>query len=181
MALGIQFTIAANLGTDPMTMFWTGISNLFSITIGESNILISLFLMIIAFFIDRKQLHIGSFINPIIIYITLEFFNFINFVSFSSMLRLILLIIGYSMLSFGIALYSKQECGKGAYEAFVFAISNKAHLSVGKVRTICDITLGFMGCILGAKFSIGTLIAILFIGSCVQYFLNLFSKMEGEC
>ena len=180
MSIGIKFTILLNLGSDPMTMLWIGISNLLSITVGQANILVSFIFLVIVLVLDKKQLNIGSLLNPIVITMTLDMLQKVSIPAFNIWFRMILVIIGFLVLSFGIAMYAAADFGKGAYEALVFALSNKVNFKVGTIRTVFDILFAFIGVMLGAKFNIGTIIAIIFIGSGIQFFLNIINKLESE-
>ena len=67
------------------------------------------------------------------------------------------------------------DYGKGAYEALVFTVCERGHLTVGVVRTLCDVILAITGIGLGAPAAIGTLLAILCMGSGIQLFIKLLS------
>ena len=172
MALGIRFIIAVNLGSDPMTMFWIGISNLFSISVGQANILTSTLFLLIVFFLDRKQLNVGSILNPLIVTFVLDHTGMIDFSYYNFVVRLALIVCAFIILSFGIALYSFADFGKGSYEALVFAMSEKTNFEVGKIRTMFDVFFAFAGFMLGAILNVGTLIAIVSIGSGIQFFIK---------
>ena len=60
MGIGISFTIWANVGSDPMTVFWIGTAQKLSITVGQANIVVSLIILLFVFFMDKKQIHVGS-------------------------------------------------------------------------------------------------------------------------
>ncbi|MEG0744548.1 MAG: hypothetical protein RR493_07205 [Erysipelotrichaceae bacterium] len=64
----------------------------------------------------------------------------------------------------------------GAYEALVFSIAKQSKIAVGYIRTTIDIALSLTGIILGAQFGIGTLLAILLMGTGIQFFLKLLNK-----
>ncbi len=173
MGFGISLTIAVNLGSDPMTLFWIGIANQLHITVGQANLLVCAVLLFIVFFFDRHQIHVGSIINPIAIAIVTDWLAFMDLQSLSYGVRIILMILGFMILAFGAALYAIADYGRGAYEAVVFTVCEKGHIAVGIVRTSCDIILAILGILLGATAAIGTILAILCIGSGIQFFVKL--------
>ncbi|WP_075877441.1 YczE/YyaS/YitT family protein [Merdibacter massiliensis] len=173
MGFGISLTIAVNLGSDPMTLFWIGIANQLHITVGQANLLVCAVLLFIVFFFDRHQIHVGSIINPIAIAIVTDWLAFMDLQSLSYGVRIILMILGFMILAFGAALYAIADYGRGAYEAVVFTVCEKGHIAVGIVRTSCDIILAILGILLGATAAIGTILAILCIGSGIQFFVKM--------
>lgn len=173
MGFGISLTIAVNLGSDPMTLFWIGIANQLHITVGQANLLVCAVLLFIVFFFDRHQIHVGSIINPIAIAVVTDWLAFMDLQSLSYGVRIILMILGFMILAFGAALYAIADYGRGAYEAVVFTVCEKGHIAVGIVRTSCDIILAILGILLGATAAIGTILAILCIGSGIQFFVKL--------
>lgn len=173
MGFGISLTIAVNLGSDPMTLFWIGIANQLHITVGQANLLVCAVLLFIVFFFDRHQIHVGSIINPIAIAIVTDWLAFMDLQSLSYGVRIILMILGFMILAFGAALYAIADYGRGAYEAVVFTVCEKGHIAVGIVRTSCDIILAILGILLGATAAIGTILAILCIGNGIQFFVKM--------
>lgn len=178
MGIGISLTISVQLGSDPMTLFWIGISQSLHITIGQANVLVCIILLLFVFFANRKHLHLGSVINPIVIALATDTFLFPQLAELPYMARILLMIIGLSILAFGIAYYALADYGKGAYEAMVFTLCDIFHLSVGMVRTGADVLLALLGILLKAPFSIGTLLAILCMGSSISLFIKLLQTLS---
>lgn len=125
IGFGISLTIAVNLGSDPMTLFWIGIANQLHITVGQANLLVCAVLLFIVFFFDRHQIHVGSIINPIAIAIVTDWLAFMDLQSLSYGVRIILMILGFMILAFGAALFAIADYGRGAYEAVVFTVCEK--------------------------------------------------------
>ena len=123
MGIGISLTIAVNLGSDPMTMFWIGVSKMLHISVGQANLLVCAILLVYVFFADRKHIHVGSILNPIVIALVTDNMTFLSFQDYSYSIRIIIMIIGLIILAFGIAFYALADYGKGAYEAVVFTLS----------------------------------------------------------
>ena len=59
------------------------------------------------------------------------------------------------------------------YLQYVKKLCEKGHIAVGIVRTSCDIILAILGILLGATAAIGTILAILCIGSGIQFFVKM--------
>lgn len=176
MGMGIYLTIIGNMGSDPLTMFWLGLSNHLGITVGQANLLVSGVMLIVVFFMDRKEIFVGSLLNPLMISLTTDFLLNQKIILTSFWLQLIFFILGLLLLAFGIALYSLADFGRGAYEALVFSLNQLFKRSIRLFRTICDIGFAVAGILLGAQLSVGPLIAILLMGVSIQFFINYLSR-----
>lgn len=172
MGLGIHLTIIGQLGSDPLTMLWIGLSDKLSISIGQANILVSSVMLLIVFFIDRKELFIGSLLNPIVIALTTDLLANVPFQPESLPFRVGLFLIGLALMAFGIAVYSLASFGRGAYEALVFALSAILNVSIRLVRTSFDCLFMILGFLLGASLSFAPLLAILLMGVMIQFFIQ---------
>ena len=172
MGIGISLTIWANVGSDPLTIFWIGIAQNLSISVGQANLLVSAVILCLVFFMDKKQIHIGSIVNPIVIALTTELMANFTLILDNFAMRSILCLIGLLILAFGIALYALADYGKGAYEALVFCLNKRSHLSIGIIRTTCDILFAIIGMLLGGPIAFGTILAILCMGSAISFFVN---------
>lgn len=172
MGIGISLTIFGQLGSDPLTMLWIGLSDKLAITVGQANVLVSFIMLVAAFFIDRKELFIGSLLNPLVIALTTDLMTKIPLSIDSLMLRLLVFIGGLVIMAFGIALYSLAGFGRGAYEALVFSISQILKLSIRLVRTSFDLLFALLGFLLGANLSFAPFLAILLMGVMIQFFVQ---------
>lgn len=172
MGIGIHLTILSQLGSDPLTMLWIGLSDKLSISIGQANMLVSSVMLLIVFFIDRKELFIGSLLNPIVIALTTDILTNVSFQLDSLLFRVLLLVIGFTLMAFGIAVYSLASFGRGAYEALVFSLSTILHGSIRLVRTSFDCLFMLLGFLLGASLSFAPLLAILLMGVMIQFFVQ---------
>ncbi len=176
MGIGISLTIAVDLGSDPMTMFWIGVANLFHISIGQANLLVCTILLIYVFLTNKKHIYVGSILNPIVIALVTDSMNFLNFREYPYMIRIVIMITGLIILAFGIAFYSLADYGMGAFEAVIFTLSEKFNVPIGIVRTSSDIILAILGVLSKATFAIGSFLAIVFMGVSIQLCLKFLQK-----
>ncbi|MEG0265816.1 MAG: hypothetical protein RSC93_10625 [Erysipelotrichaceae bacterium] len=176
MGIGISIVVSSGVGSDPMSLFWLGLSKQLSITFGQANILVNIVFIGIVFFINRSYINIGSLLSPLVVAMTTDALSNMFFQDYPFYLRVIICILGFILLSFGVAYYSQANLGMGAYEALVFSIAKQSKIAVGYIRTTIDIALSLTGIILGAQFGIGTLLAILLMGTGIQFFLKLLNK-----
>ena len=172
MGVGIYLTIIGKLGSDPLTMLWMGVSDKLSISVGQANLLVTGLMLIVVFFMNRKEIFIGSLLNPIVISLTTDVLAKIPLDLDSMLLRVIVFLSGLGLMAFGIALYALAGFGRGAYEALVFSLNEKLHVSIRIIRTSFDIFFAIAGFLLGASLSIAPFLAILLMGSWIQFFIQ---------
>ena len=98
MGIGIAVTIAADLGSDPMTLFWIGIADQLHISVGEANLLVCAILLTIVFFLDRHQIHVGSILNPIVIALVTDQLAFLDLHALPFAARVALMVAGFAIL-----------------------------------------------------------------------------------
>lgn len=172
MGVGIYLTILSQLGNDPLTMFWIGVAKQLSLTVGQANLLVSAVMLFIVFFFQRKELSIGSLLNPIVIALTTDLLVKLPIEVSTWPLRITFFLVGIVVLSFGVAFYALADFGRGAYEAVTFTLIHQLKLSVRTVRIACDFTFALVGILLGAQLSIGPVLAILLMGTLIQFFIQ---------
>ncbi|MBM7709167.1 YczE/YyaS/YitT family protein [Enterococcus lemanii] len=172
MGIGIYLTMLSQLGNDPLTMFWIGVSKQLSLTVGQANLLVSGIMLFIVFFFQRKELSVGSLLNPVVIALTTDLLVKLPIEASNWPLRLAFFLVGIVLLSFGVAFYALADFGRGAYEAVTFTLIHQLKLSVRTVRIGCDLTFAIAGILLGAQLSIGPVLAILLMGTLIQFFIQ---------
>ena len=180
MGIGIYLTIVGNIGSDPLTMLWIGIAEKLTITVGQANLLVSAVMLVIVFFIDRKELFVGSLLNPLVIALTTDFLTQFSFSIDSKVMQILIFISGLLVMALGIALYSLAGFGRGAYEALVFSLSNIFKLSIRVVRTSFDILFTLIGFLLGVGISFAPFLAIVFMGILIQFFIQKLLRPTAE-
>lgn len=172
MGVGIYLTIVGNLGSDPLTMLWIGVATKLGLSVGQANLIVSAIMLFIVFFIDRKELFIGSLLNPLVIALTTDFLSRFSFQIDAPIVRLLIFISGLAVMAFGIALYSLAGFGRGAYEALVFSLSDIFKLSIRVVRTAFDVLFTIIGFLLGGSISFAPFLAIILMGVWIQFFVQ---------
>ena len=83
------------------------------------------------------------------------------------------MILGLVIFSFGSALYSVADFGKGSYEALTFALVDKNKFSIQKVRIVLDLVCVVSGVLLGGKIGLCTVATILLSGILLQGFVKM--------
>ena len=89
------------------------------------------------------------------------------------MVNFLIMICGLVIFSFGSALYSLADFGKGPYEALTFAFVHKNQWPIQNVRIILDVMCVLLGWILGGTVGICTIATIMLSGALLQKFVKI--------
>lgn len=181
VGLGIAIAVNSGFGADPITVLWEGMSRVLSITIGQASMILSIFILIIVLVLDKKQINIGTLVNPFVVGLSTDFFAGYCMTSDQFMVNILLLLLGLIILGFGLALYSFADFGRGAYEALVLAVVDRLKTQLVYVRYCFDFVFLILGIILGAKLSIGPVVAFLGLGYVIQTFMKMFENSSMLC
>lgn len=163
MGLGVAIAVKGGQGADPLAVFWEGLSNILPITIGQANILLSVVMLILALFMDKTQINIGTILNPIVLGVSTDLFIKLFNTPHSFCVQLIQSTIGVSI----IGIYTSVNLGKGSYDAIVFSIVKKYNLNLALVRSVGDGIFLLSGFLLGARVGFSTIISVLFLGKII--------------
>lgn len=179
-ALGIYFTLQANLGVAPWDAFHQGLSQKFSITFGQASILVGVVIVIFNMFF-KENIGIGTVANTIIIGLIIDFFYMIELVpEMTSILSgFAIMILGMVTIALATYFYIGAAYGAGPRDGLMIIMVKVTKKPVGLVRLTIESTVLLIGFLLGGKIGIGTVIIALGIGPIVQFVFKLL-KFEIE-
>lgn len=177
-ALGIQMTLVAGIGVDPITMFEEGIFVTTGISVGTAALMLNISALVLGFFLRRSAIGLGSVVCTFCVG------PFINVWALVEMSRpqgfwgcLVLDILGVAVIGLGIAIYMLPQYGIGGLEALMLFFSEKFKTPMGPTRVVQDCVLGVVGLLLGSTLGVGTIVGALGIGLFIQLFYVQLSKL----
>ncbi|WP_144276092.1 YczE/YyaS/YitT family protein [Gottschalkia acidurici] len=174
-ALGMVMTINAELGYAPWDVFHKGLSNIFHTTIGTSNIITGIVILLVQVIFGEKP-GIGTLCNMILIGV------FMNIIMSSGLIpvfnsftpSLIMMIIGMIILGIGTYFYIASQLGAGPRDSLMIMFIKKTNKSVRFVKNSMEITILIIGYLLGGPVGIGTLIMSVGMGYILQFIFKIF-------
>lgn len=174
-ALGKVFIIYAQIGYTPWDVLAAGLAKTVGLSIGNTIIIISIFIVILIFLLGEK-IGLGTFLNMILIGIYLDLIMFVNIVPKINnvILGIIMLIGGLFLIAAGSYFYISSGFGAGPRDSLMVAFTRKTGLPIGSCRAIIEILVVTTGWILGGMVGIGTFLAAFGIGFCIQLVFKLF-------
>ena len=183
--LGVSLFILADIGSDPFTVFVQGLSGIIGKSVGTAHVLILTTLLVIEAFTTKGYIKPGSIVcafggGPII---DLGIWMFGRFITDNTGLavRYIVFIIGCVTLGFGLSIIVNSVAGTGPNDLVSIILADKLpKIQFRYVRMIVDATWVIVGFILGGKIGAGTVIGIILVGPCTQFFLPMTKKLIGD-
>ncbi len=189
-ASGIALVVKSMLGTSPISSLPYVISLASPFTLGQMTFSINMLLVLGQYLLLRRAFDHIQFLQ---IPVTLIFSWFIDFfmeawswvIPTNYILQLLPLLIGTTLIAFGVAVQGIANVLMLPGEGIVYAVSRCFHIEFGKVKTANDvslvslaamISLVYLGGIEGIRE--GTLISALITGTIARYFLKHLSRVD---
>lgn len=180
LALGVSFSIKADLGVSPVNSVPYIISKIGSISMGTCIIIVFSFFMLLQMLILRKEYQWKSLLQILFSTIFGYFVDITNAITngvvvMSYAAQLGLLVISIFLIAIGIMMYVDADLVPMPMEGLVLAISKKSKkLEFPQIKTICDSIVVLFGivfslCVLGRLIGIreGTVLTAVSVGKLV--------------
>lgn len=167
-AYGTTKAIHAGFGSATLSIFWQGVSKTLHITIGQASFIIAVAMIITAFFLDKKQIHIGTILYQFLYSPMVDFFSPLQHYTDSAFLNFGLMCIGVILMAIGSGIYASANFGKGSYDALNFAISSRFGVQIRTGRIALDLFMAISGFLLGGQVGLCMVMTVLFSGPIVQ-------------
>ena len=187
--LGVSMFLISELGTDTFTIFIQGLARATGLwTIGTWHVMILIGLMVLMFVTTKGYIKPGTvvcaFCGGWIIDLFLWIFGDRVSAASPMWLRLVVLLLGLVILSFGMSIAISSNTGVGPNDLIAIILSdkiNKVHpIQFRYVRIGCDVFFVVIGFFLGGTIGIGTVIAAVLTGPIVQFFLPYTKKITAR-
>ncbi|OEF96318.1 YczE/YyaS/YitT family protein [Desulfuribacillus alkaliarsenatis] len=186
MSYGIVLTIVANLGVSPWDVFHLGLANTTPLTPGMAVQVTGIIIVIIVCFLMKRYPQIGTILNMIFVGVFIDVFLLLPVTPTGENLfqQLAILVIGTVLFGVGAGIYISSNLGAGPRDGLVLVLNIKKGWSIGRIKTVMELSaLGF-GALLGGPVGVGTVIISLTIGPImgfnIEYWKGLLGKYTEE-
>lgn len=168
-AVGIVFTINANMGLAPWDALHMGLTYITGISFGIISIIVGLLVLLFTYQLD-ESIGIGTLSNIIVIGVLIDLIFYLNLIPVSQhmLTGIPMLLIGMELIALGSYFYIGSAFGTGPRDGLMVALTRVTGRPVGLIRGLIEVTVLIAGYLLGAKIGLGTLIVGLGIGPIVQ-------------
>ena len=174
-SLGIILTIKANIGYAPWEVFHVGLSNTIVLSLGLISIIVGFLLLIIVMACGEK-FGLGTILNMVFIGIFIDILLIIDIIPLMDNLisGSIMLVGGLFTIALGSYFYIGSGFGAGPRDNLMVVLARKTKIPAGICRSAVELTVTFIGWLLGGMVGIGTIISVIGIGFCIQITFRVF-------
>jgi uncharacterized membrane protein YczE len=180
-ALGIVFTIKANIGYAPWEVFHVGLAQKSGLSIGIASIIVGVAIVVIVIIFGEK-IGLGTLLNMVLIGIFIDLIFMLNIIPKQEniVFGILMLITGLFVISTGSYFYIRAAFGAGPRDSLMVVLNKKTKLSIGVCRSTIELLATITGWILGGMVGIGTVISVIAIGFCIQLTFALFKFVPAS-
>jgi len=173
-ALGIVLTLNARIGYGPWEVFHVGLATTAGMSIGAASIVTGVAIALIALLIGEK-LGLGTVLNMVLIGVFLDAILAIAIIPVAASFwpGVIMMVAGLFVIALGSYFYIGSGFGAGPRDSLMVALTRKTRLPVGVIRGGIELTAVLIGWRLGGMVGLGTVLAAVLIGFCVQLTFRL--------
>ena len=168
-AFGITLTLKANIGYSPWEVFHVGLADTIRLSFGITTIIVGIVIIIIVTALG-EQLGWGTFASMIItgmlvdVFLALDIIPLLN----NTVIGIVMLLAGMFIIAIGSYFYMKSAFGVGPRDNLMVVLTRRTKIPVGICRIIVEVSITFVGWLMGGMVGIGTIISGFAIGAFVQ-------------
>ncbi|MCA1022334.1 membrane protein [Halobacillus litoralis] len=173
IAMGVTLTIKSNLGAGAWDAVNVGLTEQIGLTIGTWVMVIGGFLIVTNAWIAKEKPDLPAVITILVLgkfidFWMLQVFDHLVFQAF--FMKLMTLILGIVIIAIGVSLYLQPKFSLNPVDGFMVALQKRFGFSITKAKTLTESFALVLALVLGGPIGIGTIVILLGIGPCIQFF-----------
>jgi uncharacterized membrane protein YczE len=177
LGMGIALCDHAQFGTDPFSVLCKGLSVTVGIPLSAANAILCGGQIVVAWFFNRRDLSWGTVISLFASTLGIQLMDNLLPSDPSLQIRIILMLLGVMVYSFGIAWSMIFKVGLTTYDCFIYALERIFHTDkYHTLRWIADGANMVIGWLIGGVVGLTTVVLLLFSGSLVELWLKLLKR-----
>ncbi len=168
------------LGLHPWEVLNVALYQKFGFTIGVWSVLVGLVVVAVSWFMNKKYINIGTFLNALLIGPIMDFFLWLDVLPNASHTPWDYLQLATSIVivAIGGGLYVAGGIGAGPRDGFMLSISERTKLSVSRARIVVECIVLVIGYLLGGPVFIVTFFYTFLISPIFQVTLKFFRQLR---
>jgi uncharacterized membrane protein YczE len=175
---GAAFQVRSGLGLDPWDVFHQGIARHLNVSLGVVVIAVGA-IVLLAWIPLRQRPGVGTVSNVIVLGSALDAVLAVLPTPHLLAVRILFAGIGIVLVGAATGMYIGANLGPGPRDGLMTGLAKRTGWSIRLTRTAMELTVLFLGWLLGGTVGFGTLAFAIAIGPLTQLFLRLFSR-EGS-
>jgi uncharacterized membrane protein YczE len=172
---GAAFQVRSGLGLDPWDVFHQGIARHLHVSLGLVVIAVGA-IVLLAWIPLRQRPGVGTISNVIVLGSALDAVLAILPTPHLLAVRIAFAGIGIVLVGAATGMYIGADLGPGPRDGLMTGLAKRTGWSIRLTRTAMELTVLFIGWLLGGTVGFGTLAFAIAIGPLTQLFLRLFSR-----
>jgi uncharacterized membrane protein YczE len=174
LSIGIMLTKRSSLGMSPCGVFHQGLSNVTDLSFGVITQLIGLIILLISVILLKTKVGLGTVLNVLLVGLMIDLSDQLyQFIPSSYFSKIIVFTTGLITMTFGRSLYIASRLGAGPRDGLFVGLSRILNIQVKYVKPTIEITVLFLGFLLGGVVGVGTVVAAFTSGYLVQMFFAI--------
>ncbi len=184
VGVGVAFNAMAQLGNDPVGIFYDGIRNLLGLNGGQLGIasnIVNIAIMILLWFVGRRYVNIGTliYILPYGFFVDLGTWIYQKiFLTEIFVARCVGAVLGSVSIYLGVAIFIVADIGVDPLTGLALWIGNKLKWEYRRAKVLLDVCLTATGFIMGGKIGVVTLVVAFVAGPVIQFFADGIRKIQ---
>lgn len=173
-AVGIIFTINANLGVAPWDAFHQGVSINLNVTFGVASMAVGFFIVIINYLLGER-IGVGTILNIFGIGLVIDFIFATNIIPVASTFfgGVLMILTGIIAITFATFFYISAGYGTGPRDGLMVALLKRTGKRIGVIRACIEISALTIGFFMGGQIGFGTVILGVFVGPIMQFIFKV--------
>lgn len=181
--LGSAITVKVQyLGLHPWDVLNVALYDIFGVSIGFWSVLVGLLLIGVSYFVARKYVKIGTFLNALLIGPILDFFLWTGWLPnpTNTFIDYFILLLGVVIIGLGGGMYVSGGIGAGPRDGFMLSMAERTGYSVRKGRMIVESIVLVIGFVLGGPVFWTTFFYTFILSPIFQTSLKFFSRLQSR-
>lgn len=178
--MGCSMFYIAGLGLDAITVLCDGLGKVIGTSVDEAMNLYNIIILVLAVLFGTRYVGVGTVINAVFVGRFMGLFNelFINMLGPNPdmWIRIIFMLVGIVVMSFGFGMYITVRAGTGPADSILLTISRKTGWQYRALKIICDAIYMIAGFFMGGTVGIGTVIAVFTVGPIINIAMLAYNK-----
>ena len=184
IGVGVAFNAMAQLGNDPVGIFYDGIRNTVGLTevhLGLASNLVNLVLTGILLIVGKKYINLGTliYILPYGTFVTIGTHIYAKlFIIPGISYQIAASVCGCLGIYLGVAMFIAADIGLDPMTALTMVVKDKLHWDFKRAKVLFDVCLTLLGVLLGGKLGAITIITALSAGPVIQLIAERLTGLE---
>ncbi|KAF1296032.1 hypothetical protein BAU15_12160 [Enterococcus sp. JM4C] len=173
LGLGAALLRISSVGLDPFTAANIGVGGKLGLSLGVYQLSLNALILVLVFLFGRKYIGIGTVINMVLTGFFIDFFTWlftsVLHVPITSVSRIILLIFGVLIFTFGASFYMSAKLGNAPYDAIAPILVDRFGVHYRIIRIIQDVLFMLIAFLFGGPVGLATIINAFFTGPLITF------------